>query len=1096
LIRIVSCLGLNFKEVFLYRLGKRVISQYIRTGCRRRLRLDLYASDASRTRANAPIKDSRRPGLALLTQQGRAYERAKFRELETIFPDLIVRGADKDFDPGEERAFHTVELGDCIDRLGANYFALEAEYQITAEFIGAHGLGDLHDGSALTQGATLSFANVRPDILQVQPPAGQLRRIIRPSGVLETVPTTDNRLGLKIVDIKISGEASPAHFSELAYYGMALASWLETHGRADRFVVLAEAAIWPGSHDGSTIFRLDREDRTNNVPQRDLARYLAGLDEDLEEMPPEVVLGRVKRFLALELRDVLAVDNWRDLPWHIDHRCSGCDYLGYRWSRHENEAAETNPAAGDEPDELYCWPTAERDAHLSRVAGLTEGAAGKLREAQVLDLVAVSTLQAGNAVFETHQALRAKRTVLRERAVTLARHTAAHIPDRAGTSAVLPRFADIRVSVSADFDIGSGLTFAFGYKIDYGIPNAFQPRGVQGPRYGREFRTIERPLLVLERSLECEGETVQLWLNHMVADIHRSQGEVLAGYRQHGAPDKRDVTLQFFLWDRLTFDHLCRVMGRHLDRLEEPVQVGNVDVSPMAWIFPSENVLEDAEFVSRSSPLTIVSDAVNSLIAAPIPHHYGVIDLANSIEPEGRVLANGNLWNFHVNKFYRDPLSDQIPSERGHEIWERASPFADRDFQAHQEAVRNVVKRKLSALAYVTQKLTRFLGDALSAEAPSVGSVFQPADRLTAVNDDGQIIYQHAKLMASAERMEIELLMAMPPHEREARFKSARVERVLAARERSAALRARGCANRIHDARVVVFQISDRSKEARFKEGEYTWSFLPEVDLPDLQEITTARFKTLHPALERQNPIQDWEYRKKLRESLSLTILRIDRGARLLIVQAGRLLADTLALGLLRMNIDGAQSRFGILDPIPMDVFTLKLKRSLSEQSGIRFPPIAQARPLFPNPRVARVRAGRPRVSATNPPAAEFIWNADIMAAQASRLNADAILRLARIADPSLTPRQCDAITNSVGRRLALWWGPPGTGKSRTAQAYIAGLVASHVADGAPLRVAITGFTWIAIDNVARRIPECLRALGIYDQTLIVRLSAIDNESG
>ena len=72
---------------------------------------------------------------------------------------------------------------------------------------------------------------------------------------MRNIPGTDRRPGFKIIDIKISGEASPAHFSELAYYGAVLASWLEQHRKADRFVVLAEAAIWPGSHDGSTILQ-------------------------------------------------------------------------------------------------------------------------------------------------------------------------------------------------------------------------------------------------------------------------------------------------------------------------------------------------------------------------------------------------------------------------------------------------------------------------------------------------------------------------------------------------------------------------------------------------------------------------------------------------------------------------------------------------------------------------------------------------------------------------------------------------------------------------------------------------------------------------
>lgn len=1080
----------------MYKLSKRAISQYIRTGCRRRLRLDLYTGVRDRERADAPPKDASRPGLALLTRQGKEYERAKFQELETIFPTLVVRGALKPFDAQEDRSFDPINLADHIDAFQPHQFALEAQYELTASFRAAHNLSDLEDGSAVADGQTLRFERVRPDIIYVVPPTDGERRIIMPSGHLDRIGTDDTRLGLQIVDIKISGEASPAHFSELAYYGMVLAGWLQDTGRDGRFVVLSEAAIWPGNHDGSTMYKLDQEDRANNVPHRDQARYLEGLNTDLETMPPEVVIGRVKRFLSVDLREVLAEQNWRALPWHIGHKCSGCDYLGYRWSRHDDENAEVANDRGAAPEPRYCWPAAEAEGHLSRVAGLTEGACGKLREVDIGNVAAVSFLAAGSLVFERHQALRAKRTVLRERAVVLTEQRPAVIADRAGTSAVLPRFADIRVAVSTDFDIGSGLTFAFGYRIDYGVPNASRPRGADGPRYGRTFGVIERPLLVLENSLQSEGEILRLWLNHLVADIHRLQGEILAGYRQHGAPDKKDVTIQFFLWDRLTFDHLCRVFGRHLDLLQAPVRAGQTDVSPMAWIFPADAVLDEPDFVGRSSPISIVSDAVNSLMAAAIPHHYGVIDFANAMEPESRVLANGNSWSFHVNKFYRDPLSDQIPSERGHEIWEHTSPFADRDFQGHQEAVRHVVKRKLHAISYTAEKLTRQLGETLTAEAPVVGSIFRGSDRLTGVGDDGQIIYQHARLMSAAQRLEVDLLLAMPPHEREARFRSARVEAVLSGQDRAAALRGLQLDAHIANPRIMVLRLSERSKETRMKKGEYNWSFLPEADLPDVQDLTVAQFKNRNPALAGVNPVGHFDYHAKIREKITVTILEIDRGGRLLVVATSDLLNDVLGLDLLQMDLDERRGRYAILDPVALDYFTRKLKKALSDQSGIRHPPLAQNRPLFPRPGVAHVRPGNARGGQADSPAAEFIWNADVMAQTDSGLSATPILVTAERVTPGLTDRQREAIRVAVERRFSLWWGPPGTGKSRTAQAYITAIASDAARAGRPLRVAITGFTWVAIDNIAKRLPALLRAEGVFDQVVLARLSSSDNLNG
>ena len=645
----------------MYRLDKRVISQFVRTGCRRRLRLDLYQSSADRRLADAPEKDARRPGLALLTQQGRQYERAKYLELEEFFPDLLVRGGLKEFDAGQDRTFHEIALQDCIGRLREGHLALEAEYEVTESLKAAHGLEDLEDGTAVCGRERMTFGRLRPDIIQVREHIGKSRRTVTPSGHLEEVPAEDQRLGLRVIDIKISGEPSPAHFAELAYYCMALSAWIVDRGFADRFVVLAEAAVWPGAHEGSTMRRLQAEDRRSNVPVLDRERYLEGFEADLETMPPEVVLGRVRRFLQVDLREALAETDWRRLPWHVDHRCSGCDYLGYRWSG-DRESSGAHAPEGETLDARYCWPMAEQTGHLSRVAGLTEGASGKLREADVPDVRAASELPAGSPAFDSHQTLRAKRTVLSARAATLRDGAPANIPSLAGTSAALPRFSDIRIGVSADFDVGSGLTFAFGYRIDYGVPEAELPNRPTGPRYGRRSGTIERPLLVLDRSLEAEGATLRNWLDHLVQDIVRVRDEAVAGYRVHGNPDKADATIQFFLWDRLTFDHLCRVFGRHLDRLQRPVQ--GTDVSPMAWVFPSERVLGEPTFVARSSPITTVSDAVNGLVAAPVPHHYGIIDLANSLDPESRVFPNGESWSFGINRFYRDPLSDQIPSER------------------------------------------------------------------------------------------------------------------------------------------------------------------------------------------------------------------------------------------------------------------------------------------------------------------------------------------------------------------------------------------------------------------------------------------------
>lgn len=1069
-----------------YRLGKRAISQFIRSDCQRRLRLDLYKSAADRSAAWAPERDVHRPGFALNTQAGRSHERRRFAELEGVLPALVLHGEIREFEHSEERAFGTISLSDHIGGATANQLLIEAQYDVTPPFIEAHGLSDLCGGAFFGGASHLEFGEIRPDIIHVVPANGAPRREIRADGSI--VDVADQRMGLRIVDIKISGEASPAHFAELAYYGMTLAAWLTFNGHSDRFFVLADAAVWPGRHDASSIERQLQADVKAHVTVRDPARYLAAFAADLEEMPPEVVLGRVSRFLRHDLRVVLAERQWSDLPWHVDRRCLGCDYLGYRWSTRENVEAgiRTPPRRSAQDQSRYCWTMAEATGHPSRIAGLTEGAAGKLAERGIVDVAGVSAILPGNRVFESHQTLRAKRTVLVARGQSLAETRPPEIPDRAGTSAVLPRFADIRVFVSVDFDVASGLTFAFGSYISYGVPNARREDG--RPGYRREFHRMHRPMLVLERSAEAEGQILRQWLSFLVQDVMRARHDILEGYRLFN-PDKDDVSIQFFIWDKLIFNHLCRVMGRHLDRIMQPVDADGVNVSPVSWLFPADRVLQDARFVNVTSPLTVVSEIVNSLMAAPVPHHYGLISFANALDGDRRV-REGGTWSFDVNKFYLDPLSDQIPSERGNEIWERKSPFRTQDFQWHQERTRGVVRDKLRAVEWVVDGLVRRLQDTLSADAPEVGKVFTPVDALTGVGFDGQMIYQHARLMHAADKLENDLLLAMPPHEREARFDSARVERTLVGDERLACLRTYGLERLATNRSVYVFELREASKEARVKDGEFMVSFVPEAMLPEVVHKTVARFKQDNPRLEQRRPIANTDYWTPARSAFRVVVRKIDRSNRRLIVEAGDLLQQAVELDLFDMNFDAAQARFGIMDPVVIDFFTRRLKDALSGKPGlpgIRNPPLAVARPLF-NARIANVAVRRPRASASVP-AETFIWNADVAAESSTGIDPAPVVRVATELNPNITPKQVEAIERAVQHRLALWWGPPGTGKSATAQAFLGSSLKCAADEGAGLRIAITAVTWVAIDHVARKLPEILRRLGISDRVTLVRLA-------
>jgi DNA replication ATP-dependent helicase Dna2 len=62
--------------------------------------------------------------------------------------------------------------------------------------------------------------------------------------------------------------------------------------------------------------------------------------------------------------------------------------------------------------------------------------------------------QQTDPVFDTHQTLRATRTVVVGRASSLQSGTVS-IAAQAGTSASMPKWSDLRIFISVDFEIGS-----------------------------------------------------------------------------------------------------------------------------------------------------------------------------------------------------------------------------------------------------------------------------------------------------------------------------------------------------------------------------------------------------------------------------------------------------------------------------------------------------------------------------------------------------------------------------------------------------------------------------------------------------------------
>jgi hypothetical protein len=151
----------------------------------------------------------------------------------------------------------------------------------------------------------ISYADLRPDLVEVRPATGAAEFEVTPGGDTVRLGPGDTRMRLRIIDVKLTAEPSPGYFAEVTLYSMTLAGWLIDHHRDNEFVVISEAALWPGSHDASELATaVDEIRRAGGTPTPDEMRD--ALAKDLEPVPLEVFVPEVRRFFIETVPGVLA----------------------------------------------------------------------------------------------------------------------------------------------------------------------------------------------------------------------------------------------------------------------------------------------------------------------------------------------------------------------------------------------------------------------------------------------------------------------------------------------------------------------------------------------------------------------------------------------------------------------------------------------------------------------------------------------------------------------------------------------------------------------------------------------------------------------
>ncbi len=1094
---------------------KKALSAFIRTGCERQFRLNMYL-DSYRRDKGMPVKQDQRSGLGGAGDMGYEWQGKKVKELQEVF------GVGSVLQP--KKGFEQQQLLDVLSKeLHPHQFIVEASYSSnTEEFKGGMGLINLQDEF----GNDLSLGENRADIIQVLPACKDVERQsddyagywqkVNLDGSLTDLEPNDERLRLRIIDIKLSAEPGAHYFAEVIYYALTLAGWLEAHEPQlkQRFVVVAASAVWPGSHDASAVAtarqRLDAHGMSVT-----LAALAAALESDIELAPFDIFAARLRSIFQSTLPRVLRTP-WRELDWHVDYSCSGCDFLGYPWPVGV-DATTPNQRNGVSYHKEWCWPQAEAIQHLSRVAGVSRGNA---RQLEIQTVTELASLSANDPIFSKSSTLKSQRVRFPYRAQALDGRSASQMPDT-GTDAQMPRWSDLRVCLFLDYDLSSAYTIVFGLRAAWREPNGLLVPNEQAQRKTwvdqREFYKegldyqlqgngeekfhgifpVKSPKLSDERAALFKFLRalldIQKWVREKDEFDVNDCSEYVDGRRASfpGKPARRS-SHQIYLWDEAQLRHLKRVISRHLAAITADKELRDV-----AWLFPSGELLAHPEEVSVRSPFTMLSRVVQHTVMANLAHHYTLYGVARQY--------NAYSVDFpipEIGPFYRDALSDLLPAERIHEVWSENDNHKI-DWVRAFSRIGDATRAKLSYLNTLVQRLQKDLRLQLgNSDLTAPLLLARPARMLPKLPLFSRLLYEYTRLNAALDDLEIYTTRAMPVYEREAKFRAAYLPFRLTGTVRTLALQKLQATQKtllLDDDYLLIYELGPDSHDINARPGDIGYALSPRNQPGFLQQSWfslvnnrgyTVRRRGGEPIGKTIKTISDAGLTNVSIEAIErregLIALRLSDRTHVTLAEGRNNPAETLeAAGFVNLERDI------MLDKVAQDFLSSKVKDTLE---GIGFPEIAQHDSLNELLEQTLNTKNQQQLITELTPAASFLWDTQSLAAPIARnlIDIRSILEshLHKVKH-QLNASQWMAWQSALQTRLSLIWGPPGTGKSQTIRVLIAGaLLAAHQSKQ-PLRILVSTISYAALDNVLEKLPALFKVVLPGVDIPIIRLQSV-----
>lgn len=992
------------------RISKSTLSMFLRTKCDRELFLSLH-EDSELNTYGLPVPLQARPGIGVLQTAGRDFEDERNYQLIQSFGSNVIYQPDNGGGNKPVKAPLASLLGK-VTSLPS--IILQGKFE-----------------SLTFQNAVMANIGLKPaQINQVPPIAGLIPDIIvvrqamtndeevGPNGCRKPIdPSTETRCALSIIDVKHTSEANPSYSAEVALYAIFLANWIVYKGLQDDYFVTIRSYLWTRFKQGQSALDVLLSDSTTATPNQ----YYDALIADSEDANLRFYLPTVLHFFREDLIRVIAIgdasaNGWENLEWHVDGRCSACDWLG-----HEKWANSKDRARIAAYPNHYCYPAAKLTGHLSQIAGMTRGARKTLQLNAIQDTSSAAAAPSGHPAFQQHSHLKKERNRIPARANALI--TSTTMVDSSAVLASLASAPQLHIAISVNFDPSAGLLT--------GLSLLGRATTYISGQSSRQFTA--KCFVVDQKSLADEWVALEGLLSTLSDMVEQAEAFIRAA-------GKTPLTSQIAFWEQRQFEELCAAMGRHLPKV---LSLTNRKTKALAWLFPADELIEKPD--GAVSPcIVFIDEIIRRVVFTPTPHVITLFDIAETY-------YCGSSPVRLVDAFYREFLTNGIPRERIYEIWSNVTTIKRGSVTVPRNTViqeyGNALEKQCRALNSIVERLRSDFRGQLKANAPKLTLSIPQGSRDVAF--DSKLWIWWEELQFQTRRLESHQRIALDAETLEASYDAIRLTNG----------EPTGIPNE------YIFNVLPGSMDAKFDDnegylalGKERYPGLPLQRVRDLISFTAPPYTGQNETL--LTPL--WS-------ALSVSLLSFDRltGTAVLKLTNWRetafvpyLLANSTVDLLNDIFITKGQVSFKWYDTV---------KKILS---AIGNPSIAVA---DSNAAIAmgatQTRLGADPIT----PLARILWTADAVHSTSvvAPTQAASVAAYAQFKH-NLNSSQTDAVAHAAEKGLTIIWGPPGTGKTETLAGCIHGLVHDAVCNSQPLKLLVVGPTYKAVEEIIGRVVESL----------------------